>query len=158
MMYSTLRINDSTVTWYLERSDAEALVAGLTGGAGPVAVAVLAPLAGRLVVSAGAPASVAVIAEPPIVDWLPSHIEVPAAYLYVPSAYEPTKEHPGYQLASGTDLTELEAMLQAAIRDGTTIHVEVSDQQSSGVLILNGGNLAYAVLAHSTATAPVGGQ
>jgi len=153
-MYRTLRIDDSTVTWFLTDADATELAAELAAHPGPVAVPVQAPLPGRLILSPTAMASAAILAEPPVVDWLPSHIEVPAAYLYLPSADGPTEAHPGYRLLGGTDLTELEATLMAAMRHGRTVRVDVSDERTTGVLILNGAHVAYVVLAHSGAPAP----
>ncbi len=144
-MYRTLRIDDSVVTWYLTESDAADLVDRLGSGSAPLVVPVQAPLRGELILSPAA-ATVAVMTEPPVHDWLPSHILVPAPHLYVPVAQGPTTAHPGYRLAGGTSLDEAKTALVAAMRDGTTARFEVTDQQTNGTLAVNGAQLAYAVL------------
>lgn len=66
---------------------------------------------------------------------------------YLPSAAGATLESPGYQLPTGTDLGALGQAIKTAIGEGSLYRVSLAH----GLLVLNGGALAFAVLCPATA-------
>jgi hypothetical protein len=144
-MDSILRIEGDPASWVLQDADHTAVVQELSHS-DPVALQVVAPLRGRLVLSPRSAGSVALFNPPGGIGWVPSDIKVPTALLYVPSATGPTKDAPGYALAPGADLGTLEQRIVAAMREGSVLTVEVSDRLGSGVLTLNGAALLLVVL------------
>ena len=144
-MDSILRIEGDPASWVLQDADHTAVVQELSKS-DPVALQVVAPLRGRMVLSPRLAGSVALFHPPGGIGWVTSDITVPTALLYVPSATGPTRQSPGYALASGADLGALEQRIVAAMRDGSVLTVEVSDHLGSGVLTLNGAALLLVVL------------
>jgi len=145
-MYNVLRIEGDPASWILENAQIQAVAQELAGSSGPVTLQVVAPLQGRLVLSAKSAGSVVLLAPPGGVGWVPGGIRLPRAHLYVPSATGPTVEIPGYTLAQSADLGSLEQDIVAAMRDGTFLTVEIAEGSQSGILVLNGAALPLAVL------------
>jgi hypothetical protein len=142
---TVLRIEGDPATWVLgANSPAEVLQQDLISQSGPVTVEVVSPLVGRLVLSTQSVAHVALLT--PGAGWIPGGAIQPRALLYVPSPAGPTLDSPGYTLPASLDLAALEIDILAAMTDGTTIAVEVSDGIFSGPLLLNGAVLPFAVI------------
>ena len=110
----------------------------------PVALAVNWPLFGTMVLAPRRAGSVGVLEVMPAQSWIPCQVVVP--HLYLPAPAEMSVGAPGYALAPGTDLAALEQSIMAAMRDGTTVDVTVSGPSGSGVIVLNGAVLPFAVL------------
>jgi hypothetical protein len=155
-MYNVLRLEGDPASWILYDATIEALARRLNESGDPVALQVVDPLQGRLVLSPRCAGSVALLAPPGGVGWVPGHIMLPAAHLYVASVTGPTQDFPGYALASSVDLDGLERKIMAAMDEGTVITVEVSDGTESGVLMLNGAALPLVVLCPPSTPAPGG--
>jgi hypothetical protein len=114
----------------------------------PVALAVVKPLYGTLVLAPRRAGSVALLAALFDYPWIPSQLLLPR--VYVPTSAGVGPRQPGYSLAAGTNLPELERSLKAAMRDGTTLDLTVSGLDGTGVLVLNGAVLPFAVLCPAT--------
>ena len=110
----------------------------------PVALAVNWPLFGTLVLAPRHAGSVGVLEVSPAQSWIPCQIVLP--HLYVPTPGGVSLSAPGYALAVGTDLTALQQSIEAAMRDGIALDVTVSGPSGSGVIVLNGAVLPFAVL------------
>jgi hypothetical protein len=149
-MPSILRIEGDPVSWIVPDAEIEGVAQQLAQSGGPVTLQVVAPLRGRLVLSAQSAGSVALLAQPKVVGWIPSYFRVASAHLYVPSATGPTVDFPGYSLAQSADLDTLQQDVVAAMSDGSSIRVQVSDGIESGVLVLNGAALSFAVFCPPT--------
>jgi hypothetical protein len=152
-MYNILRIEGDPVSWILNDAQVQGAVPELGQLNGSVTLTVVAPLQGRLVLSMKSAGHVAVLAPPSGVGWIPGGIQLSRAHLYVPSATGPTAKAPGYALAQSFDLAKLEQDIVAAMRDGTFVTVEVAEADRSGVLVLNGTALPFAVLCPPTMAA-----
>jgi hypothetical protein len=145
-MYNIMRIEGDPAIWVLDNVQIEEVARELGQSGRPVALDVVAPLKGRLVLSAKSVGSVALLGPPSGVGWTPGGIILPRAHLYVPSATGPTAQEPGYALAQSADLHKLEHDIVTAMRGGTMVTVGVSDGLEDGVLVLNGAALPLAVL------------
>ena len=104
-MNNVLRIEGDPVSWILYDATIEALAQRLTQSGDPIALRVVAPIQGRLVLSPRCAGSVALLAPPGGGGWAPGHIMLPASHLYVASATGPTQDFPGYALASSAELS-----------------------------------------------------
>lgn len=131
---------DPTSWWTKSFANAEALVAELAQGA--VNVPVFYPVEGNLLISMRA--SVAILDVPPVVSWIPSGVRAPEATLYVET--EPTADFSGYTLPAGTDLAHLQNEITTAMNGPSVITVPVSSSRGSGVAVLNGASLTFAVV------------
>jgi hypothetical protein len=141
---TVLQIDGDPTTWALgDGVPADAIQQALTDQAGAIVVPVLAPLAGQLVLSTQA-ATVAIL-RPPI-GWIPGGAIEARGVLYVPSPAGPTAANPGYTLQESVDYAALEAGLAAAMTDGTTIAVQVTQGIYGGPLLLNGSTLPFAII------------
>ena len=113
----------------------------------PVAVDILTPVAGTLILS---PARVGSFALTPAVygnGW--EHggpVELVSPHLYIPTTSGLTADSHGYPLAAPSDLTTLQQNIMYAMTTGSTLTVNV-DVLGSGVVTLNGAQLPFAVLA-----------
>ncbi|HEY5358094.1 MAG TPA: hypothetical protein VIJ82_10535 [Streptosporangiaceae bacterium] len=145
-MYNVLRIEGEPASWILENAQIEEVARELGQSGRPVILEVVAPLQGRLVLSAKAAGSVALLGPPGGAGWTPGGVILPRAHLYVPSATGPTAQEPGYALAQSADLHKLEHDIVTAMRHGTMVTVGVSEGLEDGVLVLNGAALPLAVL------------
>jgi hypothetical protein len=149
-MYTFLRIEGDPVAWILRDAQIQAVAQELCQSGDPVVLDVVAPLQGRLVLSAKSAGNVALLAPPPALGWTPGGIFLPRAHLYVPSATGPTAHTPPYTLGQSADLGPLEQDIVAAMRQGTFMTVEIAQGDQSGVLVLNGAALPLAVLCPPT--------
>ncbi|MGO9054961.1 MAG: hypothetical protein ACLPN6_25150 [Streptosporangiaceae bacterium] len=77
---------------------------------------------------------------------IPSDGTVLTPFLYLSSVTGLSATSPGYPLAPGTDLTALAASITDAMRQGTPCTVAFGGAGKSGVLVLNGAALPFAVL------------
>ena len=145
-MHNILRIDGDQASWILDNAQIETVARELGQSGRPVILEVVAPLQGRLVLSAKSAGSVALLGPPGGAGWTPGGIFLPRAHLYVPSAAGPTNEAPGYVLAQSADLGKLERDIVAAMRHGTFLTVEIADGIQDGLLVLNGAALPLAVL------------
>jgi hypothetical protein len=114
----------------------------------PVAVDIVHPAAGTLILS---PARVGSFALTPEIwgnGWHPGPpIKLVSPYLYIPTTSGMTAASHGYPLAAQySDLPALQRSIMAAMTTGSTLPVNI-DVLGSGVVILNGAQLPFAVLA-----------
>jgi hypothetical protein len=152
--YMFLQVERDPVRWVIECADAGALARQLASSNSPVAVTVVRPLNGTLVLSPRGAGSISIVTPPPAGGWMPSVILLEAPILYVPSATGPTTISPGYVLAPGTSLEALEQQITAAMLDQTRLTVPVSYGGGFGHLVLNGAALPVAVLCPANASPP----
>lgn len=112
----------------------------------PVAIDIIAPVAGTLILS---PARVGSFALTPEIwgnGWLHGPpVELVSPYLYVPTISGLTAASHGYPLAAQYDLPALQQSIMDAMTTGSTLPVNV-DVFGGGVVILNGAQLPFAVL------------
>jgi len=145
-----LRVQGDPTSWGLSELDI-AEPAWLTAG-DPVALAVVTPLAGTLLLAPGRAGSLALSPVPPGGGWVPC-VKLPSPYLYLPSPAGVLAHAPGYVLAGpDTDLASLQQAILAAMHDSTLLTVTVNDNGNQGVVLLNGAQLAFAVLAQAEET------
>lgn len=147
MAYIFVGIGTEPTAWVVESADPETVAAQLSQATGPVALPVIDPLQGQLIVSPSAAATISVQRPPPVHGWHPSHLALPQRpILYLPSPTGVSQHSPGYPLDPNTDLAVLEQQIIEAMSGGTILSVEVADIQG-GVVLLNGAALPFAVLA-----------
>jgi hypothetical protein len=140
-MYVVINIAGDPTSWWTESlTDANALVEELARG--PAKVGVFFPVTGTLVISPAA--SVAVFDTLPTLSWIPSGVQAPVATLYVQS--EPAGELAGYRLPAGTNLDDVASRIAGAMAGRGTVAVAVSADVGSGVAVLNGASLTFAVI------------
>ncbi|MGO9504019.1 MAG: hypothetical protein ACLPUO_21160 [Streptosporangiaceae bacterium] len=125
----------------------------LTASGPPLALAVVEPLAGTLLLSCRAAASV-VLSNPGPHGAIPSGaIPLAMTVMYLPTAAGVSTESAGaavwYPL-DAADLTALEAEITAAMTQGTLASVGFISVGGSGVVVLNGARLPFVVLAPAT--------
>jgi hypothetical protein len=145
--YIFLRIGTDPTDWVLESADPDTVAARLSQATGPIALPIVDPLQGNLVVSPAAAATISVARPSPLHGYHPSHIALPQwPVLYLSSPTSPTQDSPGYPLEPNTDLAALEQHIIAAMSGGTVLSIQVADIQG-GVVLLNGAVLDFAVLA-----------
>jgi hypothetical protein len=116
-------------------------------GDAPVEVAIIAPVAGTLVLSPARVGSFTLV-QPPVGDgWMPA-LALVAPHLYVPTATGLTAAAPGYALAPPDD--EIPALITKLIDamsgSGKRTTVQIS-AMGGGVVVLNGAQLPFAVVA-----------
>jgi hypothetical protein len=115
----------------------------------PVALAVVRPLSGTLVLVPRRAGSIALLAAEFDYPWIPSQLLLP--HIYVPTPAGVGVPTPGYSLAADTNLDKLEQAIMAAMRDGTPLDLAVTGLNGTGVLVLNGAMLPFVVLCPRTA-------
>jgi hypothetical protein len=114
---------------------------------GPVAIDIITPVAGTLILSPTRVGSFALTAGIYGNGWQPGGPAVLVApYLYIPNVAGLTTTSPGYPLAADSNLTDLRQSIMDAMTTGSTVSVNV-DVFGGGVVILNGAQLPFAVLA-----------
>jgi hypothetical protein len=153
-MTAQLQIGTDPTCWYLPPSEYDTVAAGLAQPGTPIAVDVLAPLQGRLVLSPRAAGSVALTLPVTPVGWVPGGICKPTVpLLRLPSSAGPTHDNPGYLLAADTDVAALEQKLIAAMSGPESVVTLALDVPApgKGVLRVSGATLTYAVLCRATA-------
>jgi hypothetical protein len=111
----------------------------------PVAIKVVAPVRGTLVLSPARAGSFSLVGPDDRDGWMPA-VEPVFAHLYIPTVQGLTTASPGwYYLASGTDLEDLRHKIMAAMREGSFLTVPV-EAVGGGIVVLNGAQLPFAVL------------
>ncbi len=114
---------------------------------GPVAVDIIAPVAGTLILS---PARLGSFALTPVIEnngWHPGPpIVIVSPYLYIPTAKGLKTGSAGYPLAAQYHLPDLQRSIIDAMRSASTLAVKI-DVFGGGVVILDGAQLPFAVLA-----------
>jgi hypothetical protein len=114
---------------------------------GPVAIDIVSPVAGILILSPARAGSFALTPEIWGNGWVHgTPIELVSRYLYIPTTSGLTAASHGYPLAAQYDLPALQQRIMDAMTTGSTLPVNV-DVLGSGVVILNGAQLPFAVLA-----------
>jgi hypothetical protein len=117
-MPTALQIGIDPTTWYFEPANYDEVAAGLANPGTPLVVPVFSPIEGRLVLNPLAAGSVG-----------------------------PHKGLPGYILAPGYKLPALEQQIINAMTGQKTLSVDLEPGPGdSGVLLLSGVTLSYAVL------------
>ena len=146
-MYVILVIGTDPAEWVIEASDLGAVAAQLSQATSPLVLPVISPLAGQLVLSAGAAATIALSA-PSGVGWNPSDCRLPDGpqILYVPTLTGATRSKHGFALPPGTNLDALAQDIAAAMDDGDILKVSLAPQGGDASLVLQGAGLAYAVV------------
>jgi hypothetical protein len=142
-----LVIGTDPAEWVLQASDLDAVAAQLTQATGPLVLPVISPLAGRLVLSAGAAATIA-LSVPSGVGWNPSDCRLPKGpqILYIPTLTGATRRKHGFALPPGTDLDALTQAIATAMEDSAILNVPLAPQGGDASLVLQGAGLAYAVV------------
>jgi hypothetical protein len=145
-----VRIGSDPTSWAVE--DATSASAAEQLASGPVALPVTAPLSGTLVVSPRAAGSVALINPPggkiwETHDWNPGHGQAPTA----PLVYLPSPAGPGqgglYAVSSNVNRdTVIQEIMAAMAGDGKMLTFPVYDASGTGVLVISGASLAFAVV------------
>lgn len=114
---------------------------------GPVAVDIVAPVAGTLILS---PDRVGSFALTPVIEnngWHPGPpIVLVSPYLYIPTATGLSTASRAYPLPAQSYLPDLQKSIVDAMTQGSTLAVSI-DVFGGGVAILNGARLPFAVLA-----------
>ena len=146
-MKIVLVIGTDPAEWVLEASDLDAVAAQLSQATSAIVLPVISPLAGQLVLSAGAAATIALSA-PSGVGWNPSDCRLPGGsqILYVPTLTGATRGKHGFALPPGTNLDALAQDIAAAMDDGDILKVSLAPQGGDASLVLQGAGLAYAVV------------
>ena len=146
-MKIVLVIGTDPAEWVIEASDLGAVAAQLSQATSPLVLPVISPLAGQLVLSAGAAATIALSA-PSGVGWNPSDCRLPGGsqILYVPTLTGATRGKHGFALPPGTDLDALAQDIATSMDDGDILKVSLAPQGGDASLVLQGAGLAYAVV------------
>jgi hypothetical protein len=142
---SFLRVDGDPTLWGLAELD----VAPSLAAHDPVALEVVSPLAGTLLLAPLRAGHIAVSTPRagPGGGWVPC-VKLKDPYLCLPSTTGVAAHSPGYMLAApDTDLETLKEAILAAMRDGTFRTVNVSFAGTTGVVLLNGAELPFVVLA-----------
>jgi len=148
-MYATVRVNGDAVSWTISASDIAATARGIVEASAPVILPVLGPAAGRLILSPRAASTVALQPPPAGGDVIPSHSDIPVARIYLPSDTWCANSLPGYALARGTDLEQLEVSIADAMHNSavtTVVLLASTSVEGPGFAVLNGASLPYAVI------------
>lgn len=157
-----LRIGSDPSSWVVPNAEYGQLVDRLSQATAPVVVDVVAPIAGRLVLSHRAAGSV-VLLQPPggqaweSTDWNPSRIAKPVApvapvarvapVVYIASPGGPGQGTSEYALASSVTSQVLEQEIVTAMSgDGSELTLPVFDPTGTGVLLLHGASLPFVVV------------
>jgi hypothetical protein len=115
-------------------------------GQEPVALAVLGPLFGTLLLSPSRIGSFALTPPLPGDGWIPA-FTLPSSHLYIPTPMGVTAKSLGYMLAaSDNDLAALQQRIMNTMSEGTSLTVNVTSAGVSGVVVLNGAELPFAAL------------
>lgn len=146
-----VRIGSDPTSWVVPGASYESLIEQLSKASAPVVVPVMGPLDGSLVVSHRAAASVALI-QPPggtvlqTRDWNPGHEGAPTA----PLVYLASPGGPGqggqYVVSSNVDRATAVQDIVTAMKDGKVLSFDVFDSTGTGVLLINGAALPFAVV------------
>lgn len=144
-MYNQIQIGSDPTVWMLRESVG---TPALSQPGQPVTVATTHPLVGTLLISPQGLVS-AVLTELPV-GAIPIDAQLPASYLYLPAAAGLDLRSPGYALPAGTDVAGLQAKITGAMTRGGFVSVPVTAGARSGLLVLNGATLSFALLVQSS--------
>jgi hypothetical protein len=115
----------------------------------PVAIPISTPVVGTLILSPARAGSYALTPEIWGNGWVHgTPIELVSRYLYIPTTSGLTAASHGYPLAAQYDLAALQQSIMNAMTTGSILPVNV-DVLGGGVVILNGAQLPFAVLAET---------
>jgi hypothetical protein len=115
----------------------------------PVAIPIVTPVAGTLILSPARAGSFAVTLAIYANGWVHGGpIEVASHSLYIPTTSGLAAGSQGYPLATQYDLPTLQQSILDAMTTGSILPVVV-DADGIGLVILNGAQLPFAVLAES---------
>ena len=164
-----LKIGTDPTRWFIDGAGFGAVASALSQGS-PVLQQVASPLQGQLVLSLQHSGSVA-LQPPPAAGGghptdhpppaspqdqgmtvVPAPLPLTSPTLYLPSAAGVSLESPGYALPAEADLNALVQSIMEAMSNGAVTQVTTR----SGLVVLNGAALAFAVVCSPTAAAPSG--
>jgi hypothetical protein len=144
---SFLSIEGDPTPWGLTDL-AQTVVPQLTAGQ-PVALEVVTPLAGTLLLSPRRAGSLVLVPSPPGGGWVPC-VRLPSLYLYLPSTAGLTAHSPGHVLAGpDADRQAVQHKILTAMSRGTACTVSIS----TGTVVIHAAQLTFAVLADAERTA-----
>lgn len=143
MPRSILRIAGDPTPWAL---DIEPVSQPWSQGSDPVALKVIRPLDGTLVLSPRRSAVFTLAHPGPEGTWIPCRVRQVRPTLYFPSPTGFRVDSPGYALSRETDLSVLQQRIEAAMREGTILTIDVTTETGGGIAVLNGAELSFAVL------------
>jgi hypothetical protein len=136
-MTTILCLEGDPTQWYIQGNSPT--LSELTGSGKVLAVPVIHPVQGTLLLSASAFGSFALI-DPPGEEGMPSDIHVPAAQVYVPTVAGITVTHSGYRLSENP--AEAGNRISNAMKTGEVISIAVS----TGQVFLNGARVPFVVI------------
>jgi hypothetical protein len=146
-----LRIGNDPASWTLPDASYDDLVTQLGQGTGPLVLPVTAPLSGSLVLSHRAAGSV-VLLQPPggrvweSTDWNPGHEARPAGpVIYLASSAGPAGGG-RYAVSSGVNAMTAVQAIETAMTNGTVFTFPVYDPSGTGLLVIHGASLPFAVV------------
>ena len=144
-----VRIGSDPTSWAVADATSATLAEQLASG--PVALPVTAPLTGTLVVSPKAAGSVALI-EPPggqvweTHDWNPGHGQAPSAPLVYLASPAGPGQAPMYVVSSNVARETVVQDIVTAMAGGKMLTFQVYAASGTGVLVISGGALPFAVV------------
>jgi hypothetical protein len=146
-----LRIGNDPASWTLPDASYDDLVTKLRQGTGPLVLPVTAPLVGSLVLSRQAAGNV-VLLQPPggrvweSTDWNPGHVARPdAPVIYLASPAGPA-QGARYALSSNVNAVTAVQEIETAMANGTVLTFPVYDPSGTGLLVIRGASLPFAVV------------
>jgi hypothetical protein len=131
-------------------------------GSTPVELALVGPLAGTMILAPWRPGNLSLLPSPPGDGWVPAQKMV-QPYLYVPSAAGLPSTSPVYWLAALDSrglaglLADIKAAMVAQDPAKQKLIVQVKGIGRNGVVVLNGAQLAFAVVGDAEGGALAGG-
>lgn len=111
----------------------------------PVAIEIVAPVKGTLVLSPARVGSFSLVRPDDHDGWMPA-VEPVFPHLYTPSPNGLTTASPGYYLLSSTNLKDLEGEIMTAMRGKGSFLTVPINVVGGGNVVLNGAQLPFAVL------------
>lgn len=146
-----VRIGTDSTSWVVPNESSESLAGKLGQATAPVVLPVSSPLTGQLVLSHRAAGSVALI-DPPggkvwqTHDWNPGHEQKPSApYVYLASPAGPGQGGVYGVLSPVSEMTAVQD-IATAMTDSTVLTLQVHDPSGTGVLLIDGATLSFAVV------------
>jgi hypothetical protein len=146
-----LRIGNDPASWTLPDASYDDLVTKLGQSTGPLVLPVAAPLSGSLVLSRQAAGSVVLLQPPGGRVWEttgsnPGHEAWPdAPVIYLASPAGPVRGA-RYAVSSNVDAMTAVQAIETAMTDGTVLTFPVFDPSGTGLLVIRGASLPFAVV------------
>jgi hypothetical protein len=159
--YTTMSIEGDPTIWALK--DPITDPDEIAGSSVPLALNVISPLNGILLLSVQAAAFVTLFPQsgnppnPMPMGWIPGDLQQPSPFLYLPSVSTPASHPVCYQMPAATTLAAVQGKIATAMNDAatTTLSFEVAD--TVGYVVINGAALPFAVIGPpSVSAAPEG--